>query len=113
MTLDELQRLCDEATPGEWVAKGPGYRGDGFSGYMDPCAELRIGAYDDEDPYVVDDLEEVDAQFIAAARTYLPKLIAVAKAAKRLSDNIAEFDTITDNCFIERLDDALASLEIT
>lgn len=41
----------------------------------------------------------------------IKRLIAVADAAKRLRDNLFEFGTLTDNCFIERLDDAVAALE--
>ncbi len=85
MTIEELKALEAAATPGPWVAKLPGYRGDTVSGCMDPCAEVLI-EHDEDYPYTIEDLLEADADFIAAARTMLPRLIAVAEAAKAYDD---------------------------
>jgi hypothetical protein len=71
MKLDELQRLCDQATPGPWD-------GNTLRGIIDlqyapagHCTGMTWLSH--------------DANFIAAARTALPKLIAVAKAAKLIA----------------------------
>lgn len=63
MTLDELQKLCDEATPGPWAPYADGTI-LGPSGMLGTATDFG------------------DRQFIAAARTYLPRLLAVARAAK-------------------------------
>jgi hypothetical protein len=67
MTLDELQLLCDEATPGPWGSVG-------FAGSENGITN---------DPGHPSTWE--DARFIAAARTYLPMLLAVAQAAASIA----------------------------
>lgn len=66
LTLDELQKLCDEATPEPWGN--------------------HIFQYDDKHYAITPDVRTQDqagsdAMFIAAARKYTPLLIAVARAA--------------------------------
>lgn len=82
MKLDEIQKLVDSATPGPWYAgrdsvatnptSAPGYPPD-----MAVIASL----YDGE--YIENPNSERDTKFIAAARELVPKLLAVAVAAKK------------------------------
>lgn len=72
MTLDDLQKLCDAATPGPWnfcQADAGGRERWLLSG--GEVGDLRGGD---------------DAALIAAARTYLPRLIAVAKIGEGFAD---------------------------
>lgn len=80
MTLDELQKICDEATPGPWerlnqvqstelgrlraFATGPVHK-EISSKYIDSIGNKAFS----------------DAEFITAARTYMPLLIEVTRAA--------------------------------
>lgn len=70
MKIEEIEKLCDEASPGPWK----------FDVWLVNGEAGRIASIDSEVPYG----EDVDANglFIAHARTLLPKLLAVAKAAK-------------------------------
>lgn len=61
MKLDEIEKLCNEATPGPWL-------GD----YI-PLQAIRILDYSDN--------MSKNIEFIAAARMLMPKLLKVAKAA--------------------------------
>lgn len=63
--LDELKKLCDEATPGPWDAKGIRLLPDN-----EGCLNLPDGR--DHELYG----SLTDMKFIAASRTALPKLIA-------------------------------------
>jgi hypothetical protein len=71
--LDELEGLAARATAGPWtVFAGPGIGGDDF---------IRLGGDNDAlpDMYVRHDAEPApveDLDFIAAARNYVPRLIA-------------------------------------
>ena len=71
MLIDELEKLCNEATPGRWV--------------LNDCDDECIMQADKGVPITKDYLPEYwkkeDADFVIAARTYMPKLIAIAKAA--------------------------------
>ena len=89
MTLEQLKKLCDEAEPGPWK---PGLgmkvypKGTTFE-LTDPRC---IG------PYML----QPEADFISAARTYMPMLIAVAEAASSLVCNLeteAECDACDNN----------------
>jgi hypothetical protein len=76
LDLDELQRLCDAATEGPWSYDG--------AGRVTGCGPL---------------MPEGDAQFIAAARDALPKLIArvqqlqsMVTAARDWADQFSEYE---------------------
>lgn len=112
MTLDELEKLCNEATPGPWRVASGDWRVVNFNHYP-VCGTSNV---------IGDD--ESNADFIAAARTYLPKLIDVAKAAEGLlprcrelanqhfdvaDGGLAEGDQFED--WEKHLKDALAALE--
>jgi hypothetical protein len=77
--LDELDRFVAGASPAPWqVFAGPGIGGDDF---------IRLGGDDDSQPdmYVSHDgkpAPESDLDFIAAARNYLPRLIAEVRSSR-------------------------------
>jgi hypothetical protein len=77
MTLEELQKLCDEATPGPWVAKDYRVYGPDIDRQHDRLITCDGGYASSGGAN-----QYLDAAFIAAARTYLPKLIELAKAAE-------------------------------
>ena len=68
MKLEELQKLCDEATPGPW---------QNAIGWQLKSGELTICELHHH--------WQPNRELIAAARTALPKLIALAKAIKRVA----------------------------
>ena len=77
----ELERLCDAASPGAWVAEGLPY-----DGHTDPCIRTSEGlyvaqtAYDGLSQTTVHDVD-ADAAFIAAANpAAIKELIAAARA---------------------------------
>ncbi len=72
MTLDELKKLCEEATPGPWWTSSACVESSQVN-----VADCFTGLSDRDMPEV-----EANATFIAAAREALPKLIAVAEAAR-------------------------------
>lgn len=82
MKLEEIEKLCSEATPGPW--------------------DLNHQAWFDEAP-------SIDHKFVEMARTELPKLLAIAKAAKQVCEGMKD-----ENYFIlgsELLEKALEELE--
>lgn len=80
MKLEEIRRLCDEATPGPWRAE---YGGDMVYG-----REGRIATMDSIEHYR--DKVAINAKFIAMARTELPKLLKVVEAVKKTEQKINE-----------------------
>ncbi len=78
MNLEELKRLCDEAPPGPWPL------------YYEVCPNEYGGG--------CPTLPPSDCDFIAAARTYMPKLIAVAEEAKKLTHKtfVGDIDSAHD-----------------
>ena len=90
MSLDELEKLCNEATSYTPVAWGsiqaaqPSPLGRAISWYA-------VGPFHDlnnEEWNIV--AAKKDAAFIAASRDMIPKLIAVVRAAKKSVTNIDE-----------------------
>lgn len=116
MNLKEMEKLCNDATPGPWIfrSKDPD----------DPCSDL-FGKYSvGPDPenystWIIDDTKYYptaperieDARFIAASRDLMPKLIAVAKAAKAYRDEMDKDENWRDHQVIERFEIALNALE--
>ena len=93
MTLDELAALEKAATPGPWRLMPDG-DGGFFSILLGPTSTHPFGEMD----------VGTDANLIAASRNMLPKLIAVARAAKTcLLYNSIDYDG--------GLEDALRALE--
>jgi len=80
MNLDELQAICDAATPGPWYVRPL------TTNFQVRLVEWSshnpsfLGAYVDgpfKSPY--GDYTVNDTRFIVAAREYMPKLIAMVK----------------------------------
>ena len=100
MNLDDMQKLCDEATPGPWS-------------YED--AQQGFFRYPDIRDPVGDKLGEMfrtrNAAFVTACRILMPKLLAVAEAAKNIHEHnkthLGGSYTVTG----QPLDFALKSLE--
>lgn len=106
MKLEDLKRLCDEATPGPWADISNNRD-------IDAMVIWSTGPEDELKHYATyQECTNADAAFIAAARTYLPKLIAAAEAAKKFrnSDPAHVYSTEYYDAR-EELDDALAALE--
>lgn len=84
MNLPDLKKLCDEATAGPWVKQ--------YAGDPENDADDDYDIYSKADPngIVGIAIAEKNAAFIAAARTYLPRLIAVAEAAKAIPASVNE-----------------------
>ena len=80
MKLEELKALCDKATPGDWPQD--------FSRIDDSeggCAATGpIIRCDDQD--IEESQAQADQDFIIAARTMLPRLIAVAEILADIRD---------------------------
>lgn len=83
MTLDELEKIASAATPGPWEFT-PASDGDDWELY-NPITTEYIKQDDSGVPIAPE-----NGKFIAAARTYMPKLIAVARAAKDHADYVGD-----------------------
>lgn len=73
MTLAEIRKLIDEATPGDWKA-------------VEYAKAWLIEAEGPNWIKAVGSAAEADARFCAAARTLLPVLLQVAQEAETLLD---------------------------
>lgn len=76
MKFEEIEKLCNEATPGPWY-----YENCGTSIYNVHAQKLLNKQHLPTRMEVRSAVSE-DMEFITMARTELPKLLAVAKAAK-------------------------------
>lgn len=80
--LSELERLVNRASPAPWIASVEGR--DHTSG----ADVILVGDPREEDMYVSRDsrpASQDDLDFIAAARTYMPKLLAEVRRLRRHS----------------------------
>lgn len=75
-TDDEIRALCEAATPGPWVQNGR----NGVHTPRGSCVALSHGA-DGASP-------EHDAEFIAAARSLVPSLLARVEAAQAENERL-------------------------
>jgi hypothetical protein len=74
--LAELEKLIAEATPGPWEIK------ENIAGYHIDGIDRAVCYYEpDGSPRAQSVISRNNAAFIAAARNYLPKLLAVARCA--------------------------------
>lgn len=116
MKLADLKKLCDEATPGPWVTVDDGFhagvgrkqhneerkaRGNKYWAHADVCGG------DSHEGYFTGP----DADFIAAAREALPKLIAVAEAARSVLSEEGVREHFSGFVMGVELLDRLAALE--
>lgn len=97
MKLEEIEKLCEEATPGPWE----------WTGYIVENEEKRIvttdGSYNEDRTHN----QKADGEFIASSRVLLPKLLSVAKAAK----DVAQGEGYYRHEEWEKLNKALEELE--
>lgn len=100
LNLSDLKKLSDEATPGPWH----GCVGDELDHWE--LYNPETGEHVVQDDSGVDPRAE-DIEFICAARTYLPKLIAVAEAARKLADDAYH----VDETLVADVYETLAALE--
>lgn len=82
MKLDELEQLEKAATPGPWERVAYAKSDHGF-------VMMLTGG---EDEYEA----EQNARFVAVSRSYMPKLLAVARAAKGWTGYLAVHDMGVD-----------------
>lgn len=115
MTLEEIRKLVDAATPGPW---------DEDVGQRDPIPILQEFYKENGLPPSVkqffpigpestlESQADADARFIAASRDLVPRLLAVAEAAQQL---ICGMNSIGTKDYVracaDKLDNALADLE--
>lgn len=90
--IKELRELCEKATPGPWEMTPTS------AGYLINSGDQRITSaicyYDDEGfPTAEPCVHGSEAQFIAAARTAMPQLIAEVKRLREALDFYANNDT--------------------
>ena len=113
-SIEEIKRLIEAATPGPWHSVRAAMK-DSFV----PC-RARVVAHDkaQENPELLVEVPsyshrpEHDAAFIAASRTLMPKLLAVAEAAKLLKrSGPCDGNRRTCECGPCQLDRALHNLE--
>ncbi len=92
MKLEEIEKLCDEATPGPWYNVGESVSLDPEigAGYHHQNHKVISTSFDDE--YITNPNAYNDAKFLAMARTELPKLLAVANAGKNLDIDLLDCD---------------------
>ncbi len=120
MTLDELKRLCEAATPGpwEWDYASPGWllggnaqpHADGQPGRLISCVLDGAVSDDGNDCNVL--ASDADRAFIAASRTYMPLLVAVAEAAGEVNRLLNEWDLVRQHSYAhENLHNALSALD--
>lgn len=100
MTLDELQKLCDELTPGPWEPVATQYCEEPYGihatmTFVIPCSPS---------------INASDHEHVAAMRDVFPKLIAVARAAKTFV-YYYQAGCVSYDCETKPLEDALAALE--
>lgn len=110
MNLESLRKLCDAATPGPWRLdeRIPEWDGDGSYSIVVPHLGEQMLA--DDTRYYPTAPPTEDARFIAAARTALPLLLAVAEAARGIPSQPSPAHRLLTPGWDE-LNAALAALE--
>ncbi len=89
MKLEEIEKLCEEATPGPWEAQIPAMTGEWPKARIWP---LKI----EGKLYHYAMIKTADAEFIAASRTLMPKLLQIAKLAKASNYGTTMLDTLKE-----------------
>jgi hypothetical protein len=115
MKLEEIRKLIEATTPGPWRFDNGNddVEGGGWNRWTvcDISRGERLGVnHADGEPNLNPTDFRDDGEFIAASRTLMPKLLAVAVAAKirnPLGDD--EYYKMADA--VKALDDAIAALE--
>lgn len=91
LDLDALRELCAAATEGPWTWSGV-YLEGGPSGYRDVISpgDVKCGSYCQGGTSVVE-IASADADFIAAARSAVPALIAEVERLTQQRDSAREW----------------------
>lgn len=101
MKLEELEKLCEAATPiNNWNSIQE-YSASG-------AYEYATGPWHNAESSVNSEQVRQDAEFIDAAREYMPKLIEVVKAAKIV---LKRFESSDSFYALSELDSAVEELE--
>jgi hypothetical protein len=105
VTLDELKKLEQAATPGPWEWGDPDRKDESDIVWFEPFTDGSTGKGFRSDLITRDSgvygPDIPTCEFIIAARNMLPKLLAVADAAKKVQAFI----------YLKDLEEALAALE--
>lgn len=126
--LEEIEKLCKEATPGPWPLcyhlqsfgndkKCPcGYRGSIWGHDDHVICEMGSTVIKDEEglepPRYSREQELINAKFIAASRELMPKFLEIAKAATEVCKNHHDILCEESNNSLCALNDALIDLEV-
>lgn len=102
MKLEKIEKLCAEATPGPWEADKQYCR---VQLKNDPYGLI---AWADDGGFCRGE----DVFFIAAARTLMPKLLAVAKAAKTVDSHFETMEKTSSGYNTYFLDPSIFRKEI-
>lgn len=91
--LDRLEKLANEATPGPWFVNDCHGTSDGYCWYLsidrESTADEKLhGAPGKMTMFATSSVVKLDADFIAAAREAIPKLIAALRAERELIDRM-------------------------
>ena len=105
LNLDELKRLEQAATPGQWQTEG------GMNLYVFDDRGAMVAEMRGTGAGLSEEQQASNAHFIAAARNELPKLLRIAEAAKRLGPAICMGKPEEVRRFTLELSEALRELE--
>lgn len=102
MKLEEIEKLCEEATTGPWYVFLPAGEEDSPAHLTGPrqFTEFRFGLS--------------DAKFIAASRELIPKLLAVVKAVEKMKKESLAYHNwyaLVSSEFAEEVDKALEDID--
>lgn len=86
MTLDEIEKLCDEATPGPWGCEYQQFTNG-------PLVKIML---DSEESCIfhTEWSTKATTEFIAFSRVFMPQFIAIVKQADLIIEEARGFDEI-------------------
>ena len=93
MNLEDLQKLCDAASPGPWQFRATQDSG-GIQFVVAPNAKRTAQGFE----FIAADCShKCNGEFIAAARDYMPILLEIAKAAEVYREFLPMKDVTPDD----------------
>ncbi len=99
MKLEEIEKICNEATPGPWEVAGESGASQGVDQRINFSIQCKyVDAWKAMD---------TDPRFVRMARTELPKLLAVAKAAGKylVKEDCVDFASFDYGDYLGSLED--------
>jgi hypothetical protein len=137
MKLKEIEKLCEEATSGPWFSSETTSLNDNIklqtpviraASHLTAHGTLKICSVGNGNK---EERDKLNAKFIAASRTFMPKLLAIAKEMKNFDQmywfqpseesgvccfcdggqDPAFIDNHEPTCLIQKIHDALEDLE--